>query len=174
MAIKHSYLSQSSLSYAGGGFFISCIAYTEWLEVSNNNNKAFAIVNTSGTASEKFTVFGDGRTVIGGKVPNGNYWDYMLSVNGNIVCRKVQVQISSWADRVFDKSYSLRPLAEVEDYINQNKHLPEIPSEREAIDKGVDIGDMNKLLLQKVEELTLYVIKLERELKKVQNHNPKN
>jgi hypothetical protein len=127
MAIKHSYLSQSSLSYAGGGFFISCIAYTEWLEVSNNNNKAFAIVNTTGTVSEKFTVFGDGRTVIGGKVPNGNYWDWLLAVNGTIVAKEIFVETSNWADKVFDKSYKLRPLSDVQSYIDQYKHLPEIP-----------------------------------------------
>jgi hypothetical protein len=125
--------------------------------------------NNQGITKTALTWSSNGRVSVGSQIPNGSYTDWLLSVNGNIVCRKVQVQISSWADKVFDKSYSLRPLAEVEDYIVKNKHLPEIPSEKEAIDKGIDLGDMNKLLLQKVEELTLYVINQQKEINFLKN-----
>jgi hypothetical protein len=162
MAINTSYSSQAAASYASSGFFISCIAYTERIEVSNNNNKAFSVINTTGTVSEKFTVYGDGRTVIGGKEPNGTYTDWLLSVNGTIVAKEIFVETSNWADKVFDKSYKLRPLTEVQSYIDQYKHLPEIPSECEVIQNGINIADMNKLLLQKVEELTLYVLGLKK------------
>jgi hypothetical protein len=62
------------------------------------------------------------------------------------------------ADFVFDKKYSLRKLSEVKSYIEQNQHLPEIPSAKEMQTNGVELGEMNKKLLQKVEELTLYLI----------------
>ena len=67
-------------------------------------------------------------------------------------------------DYVFEKNYDLRPLTEVEAYINQNKHLPEIPAAKEMEQNGVNLGEMNMMLLKKVEELTLYVIELKKEL----------
>jgi hypothetical protein len=71
-------------------------------------------------------------------------------------------------DYVFEKNYNLRPLAEVENYINQNKHLPEVPAAKEMEANGVNLGEMNMLLLKKVEELTLYVIELKKENEKQQ------
>ena len=68
------------------------------------------------------------------------------------------------ADFVFDDTYKLRPLTEVESFINANQHLPEIPSAKEMEDEGVDLAEMNKMLLQKVEELTLYLIKHQNEI----------
>ena len=62
------------------------------------------------------------------------------------------------------------PLQEVEDYINANGHLPEVPSAAEAEADGVDLGEMNKLLLQKVEELTLYVIDLQKQVKELKSN----
>ena len=66
-------------------------------------------------------------------------------------------------DYVFEKNYDLRPLTEVEAYINQNKHLPEIPAAKEMEKDGVNLGEMNMMLLKKVEELTLYMIDLKKE-----------
>jgi hypothetical protein len=74
------------------------------------------------------------------------------------------VEITDWADKVFEKHYQLSSLNDVENYIQKNKHLPLIPTECEAIENGVDLGEMNKLLLQKVEELTLYTIQLHKDI----------
>ncbi len=79
--------------------------------------------------------------------------------SGNIVTQAIIVEgKGNTADFVFEEDYELRELSEVESYINANKHLPEIPSASEMEAAGVNLAQMNKLLLQKVEELTLYVI----------------
>lgn len=89
--------------------------------------------------------------------------DYRLAVEGIVGARKVKVTQESWADFVFDSQYQLPTLLEVELFIQKHKHLPEIPSANEVLEEGIDLGDMNKKLLQKVEELTLYVIELKKE-----------
>jgi hypothetical protein len=95
-----------------------------------------------------------------GTVPRN---DYRLAVEGTVGARKVKVTQESWADFVFDPQYQLPTLLDVELFIQKHKHLPEIPSASEVLDEGFDLGDMNKKLLQKVEELTLYVIELKKE-----------
>ena len=92
-----------------------------------------------------------------------------LSVNGNIKAKKVIVSQNGWPDYVFDSSYSLRSLSEVETFITKYKHLPEIPSAKEVEEKGLSIGDNQSLLLKKIEELTLYLIQLKDQNKKSTN-----
>jgi hypothetical protein len=81
-----------------------------------------------------------------------------LSVNGKIRAKEVIVETAGWSDYVFADSYQLQPLAEVEQHIKTNKHLPGVPSAREVAEKGVSVGDMQAVLLAKIEELTLHVI----------------
>ena len=89
---------------------------------------------------------------------------YLLSVNGKIITEEVRVQLdANWPDYVFHKNYRLKPLAEVEDFINSNNHLPGIPSAKQVADDGLMLGDMQKRVLEKVEELTLYMIQLDKE-----------
>ena len=105
------------------------------------------------------------KVVIGGMAPvTSAYNDYKLAVNGNIAAKKVMVEISDWNDKVFEKSYSLPTLEQVETYVNANKHLPEVPSECEVLQNGISVGDMNATLLKKIEELTLYVIQQQKEI----------
>ena len=106
---------------------------------------------------------------IGAKHPTGAYANYSLSVDGTIVSKKEIVQITSWADKVFSKDYKMLSLFELEKYVNQYKHLPEIPSEADVIKNGVDVAEMNKLLLQKVEELTLHLIELNKKIEKLES-----
>jgi hypothetical protein len=84
--------------------------------------------------------------------------DQKLAVNGTIHAKEVKVDLIGWNDYVFDKNYKLPTLPEVQKYIDQNHHLPEVPSEQEMVKNGLYLGDMNKLLMKKVEELTLYLI----------------
>ena len=74
--------------------------------------------------------------------------------------------MKAWKDEVFKDDYNLLSINEVEKYISENGHLPDIPSEAEVMENGINVGEMNALLLQKIEELTLYVIELE---KKIEN-----
>ncbi len=90
---------------------------------------------------------------------------FKLSVNGVIRSKEVIVQ-SGWADYVFDKNYPLTPLNEVEDFINEHRHLANIPSADEIEKNGLQVGDVQKKMMAKIEELTLYIIALE---KKVNN-----
>ena len=86
-----------------------------------------------------------------------------LDVNGTIRAKEVKVE-SNWADFVFKPDYQLRPLSEVAQFINANGHLPEIPTEKEVAQNGVSLGEMNAKLLQKVEELTLYLIEKDKKI----------
>ena len=85
-----------------------------------------------------------------------------LDVAGTIRATEVKVE-AGWADFVFDKDYKLPTLQDVENHINTHKHLPDIPSEKEVKENGVSLGEMQAKLLQKIEELTLYVIDLKKE-----------
>lgn len=87
-----------------------------------------------------------------------NIGSHELAVEGSIGAREIKVEASGWSDFVFDKNYELRTLEEVQKYINKNGHLPEIPNELEVTKNGLNLGEMNAKLLQKIEELTLYLI----------------
>lgn len=88
---------------------------------------------------------------------------YRLAVDGTIKAREVVVE-NNWSDFVFADDYNLRSLEEVEAFIKAHKHLPDIPSEKEVQGNGVSLGDTQAKLLQKIEELTLYVIQQKKEL----------
>jgi len=82
----------------------------------------------------------------------------------------VQVALTNpGPDYVFEPTYNLKPLAEIETYIKENKHLPEVPSAKEMEKNGVQLGEMNMLLLKKVEELTLHLIEQNKEIKELKN-----
>jgi hypothetical protein len=88
-----------------------------------------------------------------------------LAVNGTIQATKLKVKdAANWPDYVFDKNYRLPSLLEVEQYVGEHKHLPGIPSAAEVAEQGQDLGDMNKKLLKKIEELTLYLIDQQKQL----------
>jgi len=94
-----------------------------------------------------------------------NPGNFRLAVEGTIGAREVKVTLDSWSDFVFNSNYELRDLEEVEAFILENKRLPDIPSEKDVIDNGVNLGEMDAKLLQKIEELTLYVINMNKEMK---------
>ncbi len=101
-------------------------------------------------------------------IPSG----YKFAVDGKIICEEVRVDISdNWADFVFEDDYHLMPLQELDSYIQENKHLPEIPTSEEVQENGISVGEMNAKLLQKIEELTLYVIELSNENKEQKQVN---
>lgn len=88
-----------------------------------------------------------------------------LSVEGSIRARKIQVDNPSlgWSDFVFDENYQLPTLEYVESFITNNHHLPDVPSASEVAANGIDLAQMDAILLQKIEELTLYVLQLKKE-----------
>lgn len=99
---------------------------------------------------------------------------YRLYVNGGILTTKVKVAnycSTSWADYVFADDYHLKPLSEVETYIKANNHLPNIPSAQAIEDEGLDLSEMASRQMEKIEELTLYMIQLEKDVKQLQAEN---
>jgi len=96
-----------------------------------------------------------------------------LAVNGKIRAREVKVENANWPDFVFDRSYQLMTLKEVEKSIQQEGHLPGIPSAAEVKASGVELGDISAKLLQKIEELTLYLIDQNKQIKELQEQNKK-
>jgi hypothetical protein len=92
---------------------------------------------------------------------------YKFAVNGNAIFTKVTVKAYPWPDYVFQPTYRLRPLSEVEQYINQYHHLPEVPTAEEVEKNGVDVGENQATLLKKIEELTLYMIEQQKQLKEM-------
>jgi len=101
-----------------------------------------------------------GRVGIGTTNPQSE-----LAVNGTITSKEVVVTTDGWSDFVFKENYKLRKLEEVESFIEENNHLPDIPSEKEVLENGIQVGEMNAKFLQKIEELTLYMIEQNKETK---------
>lgn len=91
----------------------------------------------------------------------------MLAVNGSAVATSMTVKLNSaWPDYVFKQNYVLPSLKEVKTYIDRTGHLPDMPSEAQVTKEGINLGEMNKLLTKKVEELTLYLIQQKEETDK--------
>jgi len=97
----------------------------------------------------------------------------MLSVNGKITAREVEVTLTGFPDFVFESDYQLPSLSEVDEYVKKYKHLPGVPSEKEVLENGLNLGDMDAILLQKVEELTLYMISLKKQNEVLQSEMEK-
>lgn len=90
---------------------------------------------------------------------------YALFVQKGILAEDYSIApVASWSDRVFESDYRLRSLSEVENFIEENSHLPEVPSAQEIAENGYSQHEMNRILLQKIEELTLYTIQQQKEI----------
>ncbi|WP_316632566.1 hypothetical protein [uncultured Flavobacterium sp.] len=107
-----------------------------------------------------------GNLGLGTLTPNNK-----LDVNGTIHSKEVKVDMIGWSDFVFKKEYNLPTLAEVEKHINEKGHLENIPSEEEVLKDGINLGEMNAKLLQKIEELTLYMIEMKKDNIEIKREN---
>ena len=155
----------------------SAVNQTKFLTVNAQGDVILGSLNSSArvgadesagswtAAGENITNTNTGGVIIGpgvSKTPVG----YRLFVADGILTEKVKVAVKStddWSDRVFESGYRLRKLSEVETFINREKHLPGVPSAAEVVKEGIDVGQIQAKLLEKVEELTLYVIDLKKE-----------
>ena len=93
---------------------------------------------------------------------------YALAVEGTVGAREVVVTMDSWSDFVFDDNYRLMPIGELRKFIKERHSLPGIPTENEVREKGVSLGEMQKRLLEKIEELSLYVVDQHAQIEKQQ------
>lgn len=113
----------------------------------------------SGGQSERMRIASNGKVGIGTDNP-----DELLSVKGTIHSQEVKVDLAGWSDYVFKPTYKLPSLSSIKTYIDKNQHLPEVPSEEEMMKNGLKVGEMNKLMMKKVEELTLYLIEKDKQM----------
>jgi hypothetical protein len=96
---------------------------------------------------------------------------YKLSVDGKIMCEELRVELSPWPDYVFQDAYDLMPLSEVAAYINTNQHLPGIPDAATIEGEGLHVGEMQGMMMEKIEELTLYIIELQAQIDALKAEN---
>jgi hypothetical protein len=125
-------------------------------------NGSHAAYKFESAGNNLVTILSGGNVGIG-TTNFGTSREYKLAVAGSIRAYEVIVE-TGWADFVFEDNYKLMPLEEVEKFVKKNKHLPDIPSEKEVKAKGLGLGEMQAKLLQKIEELTLYVIEQNKKL----------
>jgi hypothetical protein len=144
-------MGQTYFYYAGAG--------------SDNNRISMGLHSVD----DVFNILGTGNVGIGTTNPGA----YKLAVEGTIGARKLKVTQGTWADDVFKKNYKLRSISEVEKYIQQHGHLPEVPSEKEVKGKDLDISETQTMLLRKIEELTLYVIEQNKKINYLLAENKK-
>jgi hypothetical protein len=137
--------------------FYQFVTNYDLTNVANN----YLSIKTGGSHTALTINNNTGNVAIGGIDSKG----YKLSVAGTMVAEKIKVKNQfAWPDFVFDADYQLPSLQTVENFIKANKHLPEIPSARDIARDDLDLAEMNKKLLQKVEELTLYLIDQQKQL----------
>ncbi|MFS4454734.1 hypothetical protein [Maribacter sp. 2304DJ31-5] len=116
-------------------------------------------VNGNGIANPSVTINNNGNMAVG----TSGTGSHKLAVGGSIGAREIKVEVGTWSDYVFFSDYDLPTLEEVEKHIKEKGHLINIPSTKEVEANGIRLGEMNRLLLEKIEELTLYVIELKKQ-----------
>ncbi|RQO80227.1 hypothetical protein DBR40_01005 [Pedobacter sp. KBW01] len=134
------------------------VGYNAKIGTESDHNLTF----TAGYWNDVMTLTTGGSVGIGTLTPNEK-----LAVNGKIRAREIKVEAANWPDYVFEAGYDVGTLEKLESYIKANKHLPEMPSAKEVEANGVELGEMNKLLLKKQEELTLLLIDQHKQLQKL-------
>lgn len=155
-------------------------SYNEWTTFGGTtggrirgSNEGYLVLETNAagsdnklymnTASKGNIIMATGGGSVGiGTITTGTN---KLAVEGTIAARRVKVtQNNPWPDYVFGEDYPLTPLSETEKYVKANKHLPDMPSAKEVEENGVDLGEMNRKLLEKMEEMTLHMIQMQKKI----------
>ena len=146
--------------YSGSGPSGKMPAGTLVIQSRSNQNRNILFV-TGSSPEERMRITGTGNVGIGTLNP-----DEKLTVNGSIHTQEVRVDVDGFSvpDFVFKEGFDLMALQKLKEYIEQNHHLPNIPSASESENKGMNLKQMNLLLLQKIEELTLYVLSLQEQV----------
>lgn len=134
----------------------------------DNINAGGLVIGTWSNSQTGLRITSSGNVGIGTSNPGS----FKLAVEGKIGAREINVTLQSpWPDYVFDNNYKLRSIDSLEMYIKQHSHLPNVPTAKEVEERGADLGQMTAKLLEKTEELTLYLIELNKELKSLKNEN---
>ncbi len=170
-------VNSQGIDYSGNvGVGTTTPAYK--LDVAGTINASSILINGQPFAGggSQWATSGTNINFLAGNVGIGTATpgSFKLAVNGKIWAQEVQVALTNpGPDYVFEPSYNLMPLSQIEAYIKEHKHLPEVPSAKEMETNGVQLSEMNMLLLKKLEELTLHVIELEKKLNSLSNDKKK-
>ena len=133
--------------------------FTITFEANPPTPSSTSLWNSNGSTA----YFNSGSVGIGTSTPG----EFRLAVNGPIRAKEVKVESSNWPDYVFTEDYDLPSLEEVQKHIDKNGHLFNIPSALEIKTNGLELGEMNRLLLEKIEELTLYILENKAEIESI-------
>ena len=129
-----------------------------------DNEGTMTIKSKSGYADKKLLL--KGQVVI---TTNSTNTTYSLRVSGGILTDKLNIMHPThWPDYVFSSDYLLMPLADLRAFVNENHHLPGVPSEKDIMTEGIEIGDMQGILLKKIEEMTLYILQQQEQIDKLE------
>ncbi|WP_170827267.1 hypothetical protein [Arcticibacter eurypsychrophilus] len=144
------------INFTGFGRDFPGPSIRSYLDYAGAHNYSRLVLSSYYDGNKDEITLVNGTIGIGTADPRG----YKLAVNGSIHAKEVKVDLISWPDYVFTPAFVLTPLTEVKAYINRNHRLPDMPSEQEVKESGLNLGEMNVKLLKKIEELTLYLIDL--------------
>lgn len=143
--------------FAGFGVNSNILRYQ--VEGTNGNHIFYAAASAT-SSNELMCIQGDGRVRIGSAAATG----YLLTVGGKIICTELKVQVQPFPDYVFEDDYNLKSIDELEQHIKTYNRLPGMPSACEVEENGMNVGDMQTKVVEKVEENALYIIQLKKEI----------
>lgn len=161
-------LSVTNNATVGGSTSTNALSVTMNANVGANTTTNSLNVTTDATVNGASRLVG--KVAIGaGSVPTGGSPDHALYVGGSIIAEEVVVKLkANWPDYVFAPTYAVQPLAEVEAFIQQEKHLPGVPSAAEVAENGISLGEMQKTQMEKIEELYLHMIQQQKQIEQQQ------
>lgn len=160
-------------------------SYNEWTTFGattggriRGSNEGYLVLETNSAGSDNklyMNTASKGNIIMatgGGNVGIGtvNTGTNKLAVEGTIAARRIKVtQNNPWPDYVFGEDYTLTPLYETEKYVKEYRHLPNMPSAKEVAENGIDLGEMNRKLLEKMEEMTLHMIRMQKKIDELES-----
>jgi hypothetical protein len=143
-------------------------AQTPWYDTGNNAAPHYKLGTTNAydlklitNDTTRMIIKTNGHIGIGTDKTQG----FLLTVDGRMRARGIRVYPGTWSDYVFKDKYNYLPISDLEIYLMKNKHLPNVPDEKTVLEKGIDVGEMNAILLEQIEILNLRLIDMDKKLK---------
>lgn len=173
-AVGNSYFSNVSkegdivfkMSTESNGNYGGYMIFGNEFKNTNNGFKFTTTAHNENYASTKLIITNNGNIGIGTETP-----DAKLAVNGDIHSKEVRIDLNNWPDYVFDQNYILPTIAQAEQHIKEKGHLINMPSAETVESKGLELGEITRLQQEKIEELTLYIIELNKRIESLEKSN---